>query len=220
LQIKLPEKITYSSLILEGKHLKNLCFKNSNFVNISLRNTKLNNIIFDNCSFDDLRFYYDSNNEFSNVQFIDCTINGLSQINSTSEKSSEYTPSIIIKILQRYNIKVVSDNHTEEVIAYEESKFKSAVKRFLTKFNTSTYQYERNIVEDSLYGKDRDIIMHEVIPFLDRNNIITSKETKKSKQVGSTVWRLCEPNLSIILKGENDKSSEFYNFWDKVNKYE
>jgi hypothetical protein len=217
-QMQLPEKITYSSLILEGKHLKNLCFANSNFVNISLKNTILDGIVFENCIFDDLRFFYDSNNNFSNVKAKDCTISSLSRINDMSEKSTEYTPSIIIQTLQRYGIEIVSDNQIEEKVTYKESEFKSAVKRFLTKFNTSTYQYEKDIVEDSLYGKDRKIILEDVIPFLADNNIIICKETKKSRRVGSTVWRLSEPNLSIILKGENDKSSEFYKFWEKVKK--
>lgn len=107
----------------------------------------------------------------------------------------------------------------EKEVLVKNEKFKKYVKKFLTKFNTSTYQYEKDIREDVSFSGISDIIIDEVIPLLIKHNIIELKETQKSKQANTRAWRLIYRDIPAIFQADDNPSSSLNKFWQDVNSH-
>ena len=212
----IDQKVNFSSLIFEGKTLDNIQFVGANFLNVSFKNTTLSRIAFQNCNFTELRILFESNNLFTDVAFIDCEINHIIMQNQEGIRLPEYSPSSIRNILKSLKLSIETIEPEIDFEEKKDSQLKKAIKRFLAKFNSATYIFESSIEDESFYSRDRDIILNKIIPLLSEHNIIEKRETKQAKQASTNAWRLVEPDISLIYKGEDDKDSKYYKFWQEI----
>lgn len=217
----IDSKITFSSLIFENKSLNQIVFTSCNFINISFKDTLLNNITFENSTFNEIRIYEGSKNSFKNVLFNNCIISAVITTDDQDNNYSEYSPKGIRLILIDLGFLLKEDVEIEEEeVIVVNPKFKKYVKKFLTKFNTSTYQYEKDIQDEISFSGYSDIIIEEIIPLLVEYKIIEMKETKKTKQAGSKAWRLIFRDIPAIFQAEGDSNSPLFKFWTDVNSHE
>jgi len=220
-QILVSAKMNFSSLVFEGKILENIVFDGSNFINISFRSTQLRNIKFKNCTFNELRIYVNSGNDFANVEFEDCSVISIAEYGEDGYViMSLYNPEKIEIQLVNYGLN--SQKGDVEHLTIEEtehSEFKKALLRFLSIFQRTTVQYESNILNDvGKYKTYRNILLNEVIPFLEDSQIISLREkTKNAKQVLHRAWSLIV-NLEDLLKYDGvNENHQFSRFWKEVN---
>ena len=217
--IELNAKATYSSLVFEGKTIKNVNFQHGTFVNVSLNSTKLEDVIFKNCAFSEIRIETNSKNRFKNVKIIDSEIGSIVICKDGDMLDSAYSPDRIIELLSSVGI-TIQEGEEKIVSNYSDSnnEFKKSVNRFLSKFNRALYQYEKSIQEQSTFGASTRTVIEKVIPLLSEYKIIELADSKTVKQVGGKAWKLtCD--LSKLLKADNlSEESEFLSFWKAVNK--
>jgi hypothetical protein len=219
--LKIENRITFSSLIFEAKNLNNIEFNSCNFINISFKDSLLNNLAFNNSTFNEIRIYEHSKNVFNNVFFNNCIITAIIIIDELEVSYSEYSPKGIKSVLVEFGFVLKDDLESkEEENIVVNPKFKKYVKKFITKFNSSTYQYEKDIEDEISFSGYSDIIIQEIIPILVKYNIIETKETKKSKQASSRAWRLIFRDIPAIFKSEEEKTSPLFDFWREVNSHE
>lgn len=221
--IIVEKKVTFSSLIFESKILFNVHFNNCNFINISFKDTSLNHLSFNNCIFNEIRIYEDTRNQFIDVIFNDCDITAVILIDEHDNNYAEYSPIGIKMILNEFNFQIKIENEIvslKEELLVKNEKFKKLVKKFLTKFNTSTYQYEKDIRSDVSFSGNSDVIIDEIIPLLIEHQIIEIKETQKSKQANTRAWRLIYRDIPGIFQAEDSPESILFKFWQEVNNHE
>lgn len=217
-------RVVFSSLVFENKKIKNVVFRDCAFINISFNNTQLENVEFDSCDFTDIRFNnINHNNTFTNVLIKEnCSVNRVTFYVAEDDSYSEYSPFNINTLLYEQGIKRQNDvSVATSGRTVVNPDFRKTVKRFLNKYNTSSYQYEKNIKEDPLCNsRKRDLIFDEIIPMLIRHGILEEVENTRTQQAGSKAWRLNHYNVSDIYKAEEDASSPLYAFWQEVNSHE
>ena len=215
--VSINKKLTFSSLIFEGKELQNVIFKEGNFINISFKNTQLKNVFFEQCVFNEIGLYFESSNVFETVVFKNCEIKSSAQISNDSEKLTEYSPSIIKTSLIASGLSFEEDNiPVSQAIRIPKSEnFVKCLKRVINKFNTTTYLYEVDILNEPHFN-NTDTILNGVIPILEKYEIIEEKETKRTKQASSRAWRMTMKDIPDILIAENNESHPLNDFWVEV----
>lgn len=217
-------KVVFSSLVFENKHIENVIFRDCTFINISFNNTRLANVRFDDCNFTDIKFVNIShNNTFDDVVIREnCTINKVTIYVAEDDYYSEYSPYNINSLLTEQGIKRKEDDCEEidgRVVVNPD--FRKSVKRFLNKYNTSSYQYEKNIKDGpSRNLRKPQLILEEIIPMLIKHGILEEVVNSKTQQAGTRAWRLMHYNVSDIYKAEEDETSQLYAFWQEVNSHE
>jgi hypothetical protein len=218
-------KLTYSSLVFEGKNLRNVIFGNATFINVSFRQIRLENVTFSNCLFNDLRIFSETDNVFSVVTFRnDCEISILSEYSKEGEHLiSFYNPADIrirLRELGFMILDIVNDDSSFILEPQEISIFKKALLRFLSGFQKSTIQYESNVEDGPFYKQSKTTILEEVIPFLSKNLIISKREKSKiARQVLNDAWGL-DVELEELLRSENIQTrNRFTDFWDQVKNW-
>lgn len=219
--IEIGNKIAFSSVVMENKRISNVRFRDCSFINISFNCTKLKNVEFDSCSFTDIRFKKNSDNAFEHVMLKDnCIVNQVTVIVSEDDAYSEYSPQNIDYILAKQGIirKEGSDNNVTS--SHVNSEFRKAVKQFLNKYTTATYQYEKNIKDrPSYYSRKPDLILNEVIPLLIRFGIIEEVNNRNTQHADTRAWKLKKYTVAEIYKAEEQNTSELYSFWIEVYKH-
>lgn len=222
--MQIESKLVYSSLVFENKRIQNVTFRDSTFINISFNNTRMENVVFDSCSFSDIRFNNISrNNLFNNVWLKEnCSVNKVTIYVTDDDCYSEYSPYNINTLLIEQGIRRNDEEgKVPEARTVVNADFRRTVKRFLNKYNTSSYQYEKNIKDDPLCNsRKRDLILHEIIPMLIRHDILEEVENSKTQQASTKAWRLKHFNVSDIYRAEEDETSALYPFWKEVNGHE
>ena len=222
-KIELDLHVNYSSLIFENKQLANLSFTKGNFINISLRDTTLTDVDFCNCTFNEIKIDVNSKLEFNNVNFKDSEINGLILMRDGEVFDSAYAPTRIQEILKIRNI-IFQDSKEQTLFSQPlkvDSDFKKLVIRFLNKFYTTVYQYEKAIKIERKYGPQSELVLSDVIPLLEKFGIIENKETQQTKQTSSTAWILHNHTLEDIFKSDDpNDNSKLGTFWKAVSSYE
>lgn len=222
--IPIGGKVVFSSLVFENKQIRNITFKDCTFINVSFNNTFLENVLFDECSFTDIRFNNINNtNSFENVVIAEnCTIGKITIYVTEDDSFSEYSPGIINNLLHDQGITRECASSTEDAIKpINHSEFRKVVKRFLNKYMTSAYLYEKNIKEDPIYNsRKRDIVLNDVIPLLINYGIIEEISTNQTHQANSKAWRLKRYTVQEIYKAEEDEGSNLFGFWEEVNSHQ
>lgn len=220
-RLTIDNRIVFSSLIFENKTLCNLRFVCCTFMNVSFHHTKMTNVSFHKCVFSDISFHKDSQMEFTNVVIHDdCQIAKVSVFDSNREPQyEEFAPLNINARLEKYNIRRDACNAIGEAIQINYgSEFRKAVKRFLNKFIKASFQYEKNLMDDPIYySKYYDVYMDEIIPLMERYDIIKEISNNNSHQNGSRAWALKDYDLSTIFEAEESPQSPLYGFWKEVN---
>jgi hypothetical protein len=219
-QIIIEKKVSFTSLIFENKQLSNIQFNSCNFINISFKDTILNDIIFNDSTFSEIRIYENSKNQFVNVSLMGCQITAIILIDDQENSYAEYSPVGINSALSEIGLMIKQE---VEVLNVEpkvvNTKFKKYVKKFLTKFNTTTYQYEKDIREDISYSGYSEKIIDEVVPILVNFKIIELKETQKTRQASTRAWRLIYRDIPSIFQAEDDPKSALYKLWQDINSH-
>ena len=214
--------LTFSSLIFENKQLKNIEFIGCNFINISFRNTKLSDIVFSNCTFSDIRFFTNSDNTFVNV-----IIDAASDVNKVTKMDdahndgySEYSPCNIKDFLQKRGVQIINDREEPVSNVVQNKEFRKTVRRFLNKFLKSSIQYEINFQGDQeYYSFNHKVLSEEIIPLLEKYDIVEEVHNKNTIQRSSRAWALKKYSISEIFKAEEDSDSSLYMFWKEVNEH-
>jgi len=214
-------KVNYSSLVFENKSLKNITFENGTFINISLRETVLTNVHFKNCEFNEIKIELKSKILFDKVSFENCKINSILLLNDGEIYETAFSPSRINELLVHNKIQINEEIIPEQFPVHKQvsdiSEFKKTLNRFFLKFNKTTIQYEKNIVNEKYLGNNTDLVIEEIIPLCEEFKIIESVETKQSRQSGTTAWRLII-DLDEIMKFDGDESThQLARFWNEVN---
>ena len=222
--LSIDNKIVFSSLVFENKTIKNVKFHDCSFINISFNNTIFENVVFDECSFSDIRFNnINKNNKFSNVIIEDnCIVSKVTIYVSEEDYYSEYSPCNVNNLLNEQGIKRNRDAKDYQGDGGNtNSEFRKAVKRFLNKYTTSAYQYEKNIKGEQIYNsRKKAVILDEVIPLLLKYEIIEDVVTNQIQQSNTKAWRLKRYSVQDIYKAEEDRSSDLYDFWKEVNEHD
>lgn len=221
--ITIGSSVVFSSLVFENKTIKNVVFKDCTFINISFCNTKMENVLFDTCSFTDIRF----NNIVRNNRFVDviidenCVVSKVTIYVTEEDNYSEYSPGNISNMLKEQGIRRTSKGEKIEDKPFVNSEYRKAVKRFLNKFMSSAYLYEKNIKEDPIYNSRKfDMIINEIIPQLLKFGIIEEVVTNQTHQANTKAWRLKQYTVQEIYKAEEDNKSDLYGYWEEVNNHE
>jgi uncharacterized protein YjbI with pentapeptide repeats len=215
-------KINFSSLCFENKKIERFIFSNANFINISFKNTYLNQTEFKKCNFNELRIYRDSENNFTEVSFENCSISALSIYDNTEYTIySVYNPERIQSELISLGFSIFDEKarQIENIIFKEPSEFKKALLKFLNLYQRGTVQFESNILNDNTtYKQYKKILLEDVIPFLEKHQVIRETEkTKSTRQVLHRAWSL-NVNLEDLLKGDGEmKDDNYYSFWQSVD---
>ena len=222
--IKIDSRIVFSSIVFENKTLENLNFHNCSFVNISFNKTRLQNVSFNQCTFTDIRFYEDTNNEFLDVIIHDdCEVPQVSVFDHNGEvKYEEFVPQEIVRQLNLNGIHRDTTVHQEQnsIVINPNSDYRKAVKRFLNKFIRSTYLYEKNLKEESIYNsKDYQLYIDDIIPMMEHYGIIKSVTSNNIQQASTRAWGLKDYDLITILQAEENPKSPLYAFWEEVNSH-
>ena len=219
----IDNKLIFSSLVFEDKSLSNIEFRQCSFVNICFRNTKMKKVRFTQCSFTEVSFYEDSDMEFEDVIIHnDCEISKITIYDSTNEiKDEEYAPQSIRQKLIKYGIERDQEQEVEggEAIKINyDSIFRKATKRFLNKFIKANLQYEKNLKEDpKYYSKYYDLYMDEIIPLMEKYNIVKNVTNKNVEWLDTQAWSLKDYDLYTIIQAEEDANSPLFEFWREVN---
>ena len=213
-------KVTFTSIAFENKTLSNICFKGCNFINVSFNNTELKNITFDECEFSNLKFCIKSKNVFDHVIITEnCRIAKVT-VNESIDGASEYmeySPNNIKLLIQKQGI-IYGVMQTEPEC--KNNRYRKMVKRFLNRYNSYYIQYEINIKEERINNADiYKYLLSDVVPLLEKYNIIHKVENNQTRQSNSKAWAL-DVDLAELFKAEEDKSSKFYPFWNEVNQHE
>jgi len=222
--ITIGGRVVFSSLVFENKRICNVTFFDCTFINISFNNTQMENVVFESCSFTDIRFNNIShNNAFKNILIEEnCTVNKVTIYVAEDDYFSEFSPNNINTLLYEQGIRrQKEDSGATNVRTVVNPDFRKTVKKFLNKYNTSTYQYERNIKDDPLCNsRKRNLILDEIIPMLIRHDILEEVESSKTQQAACKAWRLKRHHVSDIYKAEEDEKSPLHTFWQEVNSHE
>lgn len=222
--IIIDSRIVFSSIVFENKTLENLNFQDCSFVNISFNKTRMHNISFHQCTFTDIRFYENTNNEFSDVIIHDdCDVPQVSVFDTNGEaKYEEFVPQEINRWLNLNGIfrDTTADKEQNSVVINYNSDYRKAVKRFLNKFIRSTYLYEKNLKQESIYNsKDYQLYIDDIIPMMERYGIIKSVTSNNIQQASTRAWGLKDYDLTTILQAEENPESPLYDFWKEVNSH-
>ena len=218
-KVEISNKITFSSIIFENKSLNNISFRDCNFINISFKNTSLEHIYFHNCSFSDIRFKEPSSNSFMDVVIDEsCTIGMITKINDEDESDSEYSPESINTFLQKHNILRNKSQGIKHEVKFKRTEYCKTIRRFLNKFVKSTNQYEENLRGDDqvYYSMPYRVMIDDIIPLLEKYNIIKIIENKNSRQCTSKAWALDKYDLDEIYKAEYNEDSPLFKFWEEA----
>lgn len=221
--ITIGNRVVFSSLVFENKIIKNVIFEDCTFINISFNNTTMVNVYFKSCTFTDIRFNNITRNNSFNVVVIDerCVVSKVTVFVSEVDNYSEYSPGNINNLLKEQGIRRSSNAEREEEKPLVNSDYRKAVKRFLNKFTSSAYLYEKNIKDDPIYNsRKRDMVLDDIIPKLLNYGIIEEVETNQTHQANTKAWRLKQYTVQDIYKAEEDKQSDLYVFWIEVNAHE
>lgn len=216
-------KAVFSSLVFENKRIVNVTFRDCTFINTSFNNTQMENVRFESCTFSEIKFINIShNNSFKDVVIDEsCTVNKVTIYVTEADYYSEYSPLNINGLLYEQGIRRHNDEGAEPVRKVVNSDFRKTVKRFLNKYNTSSYQFEKNIKDDPLCNSRKcDMILDEIIPMLISHDILEEVVNGKTKLVNTKAWKLKHYNVSDIYKAEEDETSPLYPFWQEVNNHE
>ncbi len=220
-RLRIKSKINYSSLVFESKTIKNITFEDGEFVNISVRNTSLENIEFINCHFNEIKIEESSSNTLKNVKLKDSEVNSIIVLQDGQIKEMAYAPGRIRYLLKRMGIML--ENNDEQVVEKRNNGttiFKKTLLKFVFKYNQQMIQYEKNIREEKYMGNDFPLIFDEVIPVLEKYNIIEKVDTKISRQNKSNAWRLLI-DIEELLKCDREEDSCRYSaFWTEVNSHQ
>ena len=204
-KVEISCKITFSSIIFENKSLKNISFRDCNFINVSFKNTSFEDISFYNCTFSDIRFKESAHNIFKDVVIDEsCSIGMVTKINDEDEYDSEYSPESINVFLQKHLILRNKLQENKHNVTYKRTESCKTIRRFLNKFVKSTNQYEENLRGDDqvYYSMPYRVMIDDIIPLLEKYNIIKIIENKNSRQCTSRAWALDKYDLDEIYKAE------------------
>lgn len=217
-QLTIKAKINYSSLIFESKTLKNIQFEDGLFINVSIRNSTFENIRFINCEFNEIKFEQKSKNKINNVSFNNCSVTSVVILEDGQSVEIAYAPTRIQYLLTKKGINTI-DTSELKTESKDTSIFKKSLLRFIFKYNKQMIQYAKSIREDG-YFNNADLIIDEVIPLLEKHNIISKIDTNASRQIRSDAWRL-KVGMDILLQGDKDDvANKYYSFWQEVNNYQ
>lgn len=218
--IEVSNKIAFSSVVMENKHVKNIRFKECSFINISFKNTHLENVEFNSCSFTDIKISKYSSNIFDKVLIKDnCVVNQVTIIDSDEEAYSEYSPQNINYVLSKHGIVRGEriNNETNSKNSHAGYGFRKLVKQFLNKYNQATYQYEKSIKEHpASYSRKPDEMLNEVIPMLLTYKIIEEVSNRNTQHADTKAWKLSKYSVPEVYKAEEDPNSDLYKFWEEV----
>lgn len=212
-------KVNYSSLIFENKKLCNITFENGTFINISLRDTILDNVQFKKCDFNEIRIETASSVVFREVSIVNSNVSSIVLLKDGELVEVAYSPLRITELLTAKNIKLEDAKEiieTTETPA-EQSEFKKALTKFILKFNKMTIQYEKNIVNEKYLGNNTDLIIHEIVPMCLDYKVIEVIETKHSKQMATTAWRLLIDMEELFKHDGIEGNHPLTKFWRSVN---
>ena len=218
-KVEISCKITFSSIIFENKSLKNISFRDCNFINVSFKNTSFEDISFYNCTFSDIRFKESAHNIFKDVVIDEsCSIGMVTKINDEDEYDSEYSPESINVFLQKHLILRNKLQENKHNVTYKRTESCKTIRRFLNKFVKSTNQYEENLRGDDqvYYSMPYRVMIDDIIPLLEKYNIIKIIENKNSRQCTSRAWALDKYDLDEIYKAEYNKDSPLFEFWEEA----
>ena len=214
----IKSKINYSSLVFESKSIQNMTFEDGVFVNISIRNTYLDNVKFINCHFNEIKFEESSENRLNNISIIDSEVKSIIILSDGQVKEMAYAPSRIKYLLKNIGIQL-NEVENNEKGNLETSIFKKTLLKFIFKYNQQMIQYEKNIREDKYIGNDLSLIFDDIIPLLEKYNIIGKVDTKASRQNKSNAWRLIVDIEELLKCDREDNQNNYSKFWTEVNNH-
>ena len=64
------------------------------------------------------------------------------------------------------------------------------------------------------------MIINDIIPLLERYDIIEVRENRKTRQAGTRAWALKRYDISEVFKAEEDKGSILWHFWEEVKRHD
>lgn len=212
-------KVNYSSLIFENKKLSNIIFENGTFINISLRDTILDNVQFRNCGFNEIRIETESKVVFRNVSIIDSNVSSIVLLKNGEVEEVAYSPLRISELLIVNNIKIEVANRIIKPIENptEQTEFKKTLIKFILKFNKMTIQYEKNILNEKYLGNNTDLIINEIVPLCLEHKVIEVIDTKHSRQMATTAWRLSYEMEELFKHDGIEGKHPLTKFWRSVN---
>lgn len=215
-------KITYSGIIFENKCFENIVLSNGYFLNINFRNLVLKNVSFINCIFNQITLDNNSKLVFENV-IIEKT-----EIHSVIEKDGEditrqaYDPQTIYYILKSHKLiwkdyeeEYLKDD-TIEKLEIEDTFIRKQTYRFLNTFNRTSLVTDFNL-QFRFKESEIEFLETEIIPLLEKYEILRETDTKQIRQSKGRGWRLVH-RLEDIFKADNQsKTTTLEKFWNEIN---
>jgi hypothetical protein len=193
-------------------------------MNISLRNTTLTNVHFVNCRFNEMKIETNSKVELNNVSFDKYEVISISLLKDGEAYEVAYSPTRIKELIIKSGIKIIDNEALQDLKTEEPSiknvEFKKTVTKFLLKFRKETIQYQRNIEEDKYITGNSDLVIHEIVPLLEKYKIIEDVENNHTRQAKSRAWRLRIQIEDLLRFDGIESTNTLSNFWKEVNEKE
>ncbi len=207
--VEFDGKAVFSSLVFEGKTISNVCIKSSTFLNASFLGTTWIDVRFVNCVFGDLTLDLDAT--VSNTVLDNCEFTSVRLVKDDEEIAREYAPTRVKSALVQAGFQFVE---AEPLLfaSIEESPLHRLVRKTLRMFQRTTVINESGIQQR--FRADFRSIMNDVVPLLERHNVIEARAWHGSGSQG--VWSLTSSLDEILASDEPIPTGPYAALWAEV----
>ena len=199
----------FSSLVFEGKTLRNLRVRRSTFLNASFVGTHLQDVEFIECMLGEPTVDVDAHVE--NVRLQDCELAGVRVVKGEEELTREFAPSRVRSALAEVGFSF-QDAEPLPLFEVTETYLHKQVRRTLRMFHRTTIINENGIQQR--FRAEFKFVMNEVMPLLERHGLVQAKPWHGSGS--QAVWALACSLDEVLAGDEPIPLGPHAAFWSEV----
>jgi hypothetical protein len=212
-RLTIEAEVVFSSLVHEGKQLRDVTFRGAVFSNASLVDAHWKDVALVECNLGEL--VINDGAHFEGVKFVDCELDGIRLLTEEAgDEVREYEPGRIAKLLDSRGITVESSSKSRGAnIELSDGELRKLVRRLLNTFRRTTF-----VVDETLQQRfrgDTKQVREEVIPFMEKMGVLEQRPWRGSGR--HHAWGLVG-RLEDVEKADGDPSNALHAFWDAIDR--
>lgn len=211
--IEFDAPVIFTSLVHEGKSLRDITFHNAIFSGASLASVDWSDVRLCGCNLGELTV--GGGASYQNVQFVDCELEGIRLIaESGGEETREYAPDRIASLLSSVGIEIVDSSVTgdAERADLEDGDLRKLVRRLLGTFRRTTFVMDEAIHQR--FRGDTKRVTDEVIPFMLATGVLEERQWRGRGR--HKAWGLGH-QLDDIEKADGNSDLPLSSFWVAID---
>ncbi len=210
--LEIQASAVYSSVVLEGKKLRHVHFRNGSFVNSSFVHADWRDVVFEQCNLGEITL--DRDGKYKDVVIRESHIDRVSVMVGDEEEVREYAPDRIDAVLVGLGIAVGSGDREEAHPAETmvEGETRKDVNRVLRTFRRTTILPE-SLLERRFHrsiGRIRD----EILPLMERHGVVEQRIWRGRGT--QRAWALTR-SLEDIQRADGNERDAMGEFWSAVD---